>query len=399
MPGRYKTAVNFIITAVFLFLAAVIIAPLLAEAQFDIAGRLAAKSSFQDAASKFEKAVSMDPFNSRSLAGYAGLLKRAGSSLNVKIPELIKAEKLYERALALNPRHAEYALGLGQARIGLFLSGRKDFSGNLKKGFNDFKTAVRNDPNGFNISYSVGYAGLAIWEFLDQDEKAFTLERLKYSLKIKPYYAKHVYSKMWQRTEDFRLLQRITPENTQSNKNLYNFVMSNNLWRFRKAQSEVVSYYQLKEAAGPEKDVKKERIEKIKELARRAPKISNIILKEDWRGESLSGKNSYKDGNMYWTGTVDAPILAPEGGATVKIEAKGAPADGVYPYMIVEFNGETVGETFVYSAQWQKYCFPVNTEGGVKVLSVTFANDGSNRKKQEDRNLYIGKAEVIKNER
>ena len=74
--------------------------------------------------------------------------------------------------------------------------------------------------------------------------------------------------------------------------------------------------------------------------------------------------------------------------------AKGSAADGIYPYMIVELDGEGIGEMFVDSTDWKEYLFDVDTDGGMKVLSVTFANDGGNEKKGEDRNLYVGKVRV-----
>jgi len=94
-------------------------------------------------------------------------------------------------------------------------------------------------------------------------------------------------------------------------------------------------------------------------------------------------------------------VNVPKGKANVNIQAKGSPVNGVWPYMIVELDGEEIGETFVDSPEWKEYEFRVDTSGTVpsdtlKVLSVTFTNDGGN--KEEDRNLYVGEARIVKNE-
>jgi hypothetical protein len=73
----------------------------------------------------------------------------------------------------------------------------------------------------------------------------------------------------------------------------------------------------------------------------------------------------------------------------------GSGSRGIYPYMIVEMDGETIGETFV-SSDWKKYSFGINTDGGLKAISVTFANDGGDAAKGEDRNMYVGNAEIKK---
>ena len=98
---------------------------------------------------------------------------------------------------------------------------------------------------------------------------------------------------------------------------------------------------------------------------------------------------------MYWTGTVDAAVGLPIGESAIKIRAKGEPAYGIWPYMVVELDGEDIGETFVTSSEWKEYTFNINSNGGTKVLSVTFVNDGGEWEKGTDRNLYIGEACVV----
>ena len=58
--------------------------------------------------------------------------------------------------------------------------------------------------------------------------------------------------------------------------------------------------------------------------------------------------------------------------------------------MVVELDGEEIGEVYVDSSEWKDYSFVTETDGGKKVLSVSFINDGGNKGKGEDRSLYVG---------
>ena len=126
----------------------------------------------------------------------------------------------------------------------------------------------------------------------------------------------------------------------------------------------------------------------------RPSSVSNVILIPSWQGISADGKNVFNDGTMYWEGTINAALLVPEGHVKINLQAKGSSASGIYPYMIVELDGEIIGEGFVAGPDWRDYEFNVNTNGGIKILSVTFKNDGANLIKGEDRNLFIGRAEA-----
>ncbi len=111
----------------------------------------------------------------------------------------------------------------------------------------------------------------------------------------------------------------------------------------------------------------------------------------------------FNKGAMYSNGTMYALVEAPEKMGTVpirgqspfflKIEAKGSIAGGVWPYMIVELDGEEIGETFVDNAEFKVYEFGA-ASSGTRLLGVSFVNDGSDKNKNEDRNLWVGKAEL-----
>lgn len=356
--------ISITLLAIFIFLVSVIKIPILAEMQYDMAQKLVAKYRWSTAETNFKKAINIDRFNSRYFAGFGEFLIREGSYDDRKKPFFERARALYERALALNPSSAEYAAKLGEIQLCLFLEDEGSDPGLVREAFHNFKRAVRNDPNGFNVSYMTGYASISVWKFLKEEERGFILDRLKYSIKTNPYYARYIYPKLWEKTKDLSLLKRITPETPRANDEQYFF---------------------LKKA---------KRIEEVKKEGEAT--ASNAISAREWRGQPTSGKSIYENGEMYWDGAIYAAIRVPEGALVLKIQAKGSPADGTYPYMIVEIDGDKVGETFVYSTEWKEYIFKIWPDAGVKALSITFTNDGINQTKGEDRNLFVGEAKVEK---
>jgi tetratricopeptide (TPR) repeat protein len=343
-------AVKILLTAIFILLAAVITAPLIADLQFNAAQRLAQKYLWQEAQKKFQVAMRVDPFNAPVAVGFADFLKDISLNRADGNALLINSGRLYERALELDPFNAEYALGLAETELALFTRNKSKDNNVLKSALDNFKLALENDPNGFNVSYAVGYAGISVWDKLDAPGRKLVLDRLKYCLEIKPWYSEGIFSYIMQSTKDSGLLREIRTKESEQ-----------------------------------ERKEKLSRIERIKQ--------GNLV--QPWQGNS--GNNIYENGNMYWNGTIDAVLNVPEGEGVVKIQAKGSSADDVWPYMIVELDGEEIGETFVDSAEWKEYGFPVKTSAGLKVLSVTFLNDGGNAQKNEDRNLYVGEARVEMN--
>lgn len=338
---------KIILVACFIISAIVIIMPLIAERQFNMG--------------QFEEAIKIEPFSARYIAEYGNYLFKKSFEVKEKIDLLNDAERLLIRAVQLNPISAEYYLMLGQIQISLFLEDKEKFPEKFKTALDNFKTAFHNDPNGFNTSYSIGYAGIAVWEFLDKEEKDFILSRLKYSLKLKPSYSKYIYPKLWNETSDLNLLRRIEPPGKEPN------------WYIARL----------------------ERLEMMRATAKRTLNVASVVIESDWQGRADDRKNVYVNGNMYWAGTIDAAIRVPRGKATIRIKAKGSPADNIYPYMKVELGGKEIGTVTVNSLEWKQYDFKVNTDGGIKALSITFVNDGTNPVKGEDRNLYIGHAEAI----
>lgn len=348
-----STAVKIFFTAFFVLFCAVLTAPFLAETKLLAAQGLMNKYLWQDALRNFKTAMAIDPLDARYPAGFADFLNNISPGRADENYLLTNSIKLYERALELDPFNAGYALRLGETELALFTRSNKTDVNALRKALHYFKLALENDPNGFNISYSVGYEGLSVWDSLTVPEKELISGRLKYTLESKPWYSEHIFSRLLQSTKDSGVICRIRPRESDQEK---------------------------------------------REKLKRMEKIKQGNTGQSWQGKSKDGSNVYVNGNMYWSGTIDRLLNFPAGQAVVKIRAKGSPASDVWPYMIVELDGEEIGETFVNNSEWEEYSFPVNTNPGPKVLSVTFLNDGGNAQKNEDRNLYIGEVEVIKNE-
>ncbi len=366
--------IDLLIVSLFCLLSIVIMRALLAEVSFGEAQKLVAEYKWTRATPEFEEAIRLDPFNARYYAGLGNFLLKQSRHRDHRKLLLDRAEALYREAVRLNPGEGMYWVRLGQMTAG----------SDTKEGFVYFRKAVANDPNGFNVNYEVGYAGVAVWKYLNADERDFILAGLKRALEAKPWYAKDIYIRLWKASGDFEALKRATPGNLKANTALYNFLISQSLWQFIPEARKAVRYYREKDDPQrfkKETALRRERFERIKRLA---------IVNSGWAGDTPDGKHTFKDGNMYWNGTVDRPVELPEGVSAIKIEASGTPAGGVYPYMAVELDAEEIGGAYVDSVEWREYEFDIKMGPEIRVLSVTFVNDGGNRAKKEDRNLFVG---------
>jgi len=390
------------LSLIFLFSTLIIITilPFIASAEFDLAQKLEANYRWKKAGETYREAIKLSRFNTKYLARYADFLVKQSTYRKDKISWLEQAEKLYKRALQLNPRCAEYAIKLGEVQIAhsswLIAHGAKESEIKMlvDKAMGNFKKAVENDPNGFNTVYSAGYAAMPVWGFLEKNEKEIVLNNLKYSLKKHPWYgARYIYPRLWKYTRDFSLLQCITPSNLEANKILYFSVLKNSIGNFYKRQKNIVDFYKQKKEPEKFMKIKEEKKRLFEELRLSAKKGKKV----GWVGISDDEKDKYGRGRMYCTGTMYTLISFPEGKKLLKIKAKGSQAKGFYPYMIVDIDGKEVGSIFVNNTEWRWYTFEVNTDGGLRVLAITFANDycfKHNGKIVEDRNLYIGETKV-----
>lgn len=390
-----RAAVRALLFVIFVLIAASIVRALLADIEFGRAERLEASYLTMRAEGAYRRAIRIDPYSAVYPSGFADYLRRKARYQDHPVPPLLESERLYTRSLELNSMDALAALALGETEIALFLNDRDKFAGRLPEGFKNFRRAIENDPNGFNVSYTIGYSGISIWSRLDERQKKFTLERLRHAILLRPGCSKYIYPEVWSATNDFSVLQNITPDNFACQSGLYSFVAERGLWQFRSLQAKAVSESMKRERPlDLEKDAK-EKAQLLKSIMMREAlkrKATNVIGPEEWRGTADDGNNRYKQGAMYWTGAMHGVLRAPGGPAAVIIEASGESAGGIYPYMVVEMDGEEIGEAFVDSSGMKEYSFKASSPPGARVISVRFMNDGGYGR--EDRNLYIGKARI-----
>ena len=401
----FKKIVIYIgLAALFIFLAAVIASFFVSEMQFCSAKKLESDYNWEKAQDAYRKAAAFSPFSAKYPAALADCILRQSIYYRKDRTLLFeKAEELYKHALALNPRSAGYMLALGETQINLYLSDRERYEGKLREGLRNLKNALDNDPNGINVSLLAGRTGIVIWEILDDDEKKTVLNKLKHVLEYRREYSDRIYRHVWRTTNDFTFLEHITPPNFKGHERLYKFILESGLWQFRKKEAGKMDLYRQKEGPNEferEAREKADLIESIRENSILAGEgYTDSVPHRAWKGASKDGKKVYESGNMYWAGTIYAPIKLDAGEYTIVIRARGTQADGIFPYMIVGLDGEEIGEDLVDSSKWKEYPFNITTDGGIKVLSVKFINDGSNAEKGEDRNLYVEKARIMRNER
>jgi len=157
---KKRIVINLILIILFILTIVAIILSFGADLEFNSAKKLESAYLWREAKGKYQLAVKLDPFNAQYFAGYGDFLKNESVYHKDRIYWLKMAEELYGRALELNSHCAEYALSSGRLNLELFLSDKDKFKDRLGSGLDDLKKAFKNDPNGLNISYSAGYAGM-----------------------------------------------------------------------------------------------------------------------------------------------------------------------------------------------------------------------------------------------
>ncbi len=141
------------------------------------------------------------------------------------------------------------------------------------------------------------------------------------------------------------------------------------------------------------------RLREAKDVADRMDYAAVKLIKQSsWTGraEAYARKYVYQNGEMYWAGTISAPLIlkgGQEGLAEFIIKAKASPANGSWPVMVVRVDDEILDVVCVSNLRWQDFHFRFPLTGDYQGdLKISFVNDGGNSQRHEDRNLYIGDA-------
>ncbi|MFC1704261.1 carbohydrate-binding domain-containing protein [Candidatus Omnitrophota bacterium] len=380
---------NGVLLFLFLVTTTAVILPLLAELESGKAQRLESQYRWRKARDSYQRAAKLNPLNAKYSADAAEFLLRQSRYKEEKSALLQEAKVLLKRASLLNPRYAQNKYLLGEVHLLL---------GETQEAADSFLKAIERDPYNLRMNYLIGYHLLSNWSELNQISKDFVVERIRYVLKHRPYDAQHLYSASMYYANDFSLLEKSTPSTYAACSELYAYVVKNGLWKFRKKYNFFCDMCWQNEKPDEFKhfrNIQKKNIEAIKETGKNA---RDVIAYKDWIGTSDIGDHKYIDGAMYWTGTVRAPIRVPSGDITLIIAARGVPADDIFPYVTIDLDDKEIAEVSIKSGEWKEYAFHVDTNGGIKVISISFLNDGRSRDNQEDRNVFIGDTRVEVNQ-
>jgi len=90
--------------------------------------------------------------------------------------------------------------------------------------------------------------------------------------------------------------------------------------------------------------------------------------------------------------TVD---FRPADRAFVSLRARGSQAQGIYPIARFFVESSPVLSWDVASGGWRRYSGSFTPPGGRAEIQLSFANDGTNPRNGEDRNLYVDRAEIL----
>lgn len=397
----FRISVNVILVVCFVFFELFFAISLLSQIFLFKANSLDKSYRWRKAQIFYQAAVNVSPYDSRFSARYGDFSLRQSAFRKNKVKYFKDALKLYKRASRLTPHNVAYLLTLTQIQARLYNTDKKAFKNELNSALFNLQQALSLDPNGVNTAYIAGYVYVSLWGDLHEDWKTLAKKKLRYALSNNPWYSESIYEHIWETTADFSLMQDVTPVDLANQLRLYNFLIKNNLTNVVEQQRQAVKFYrqsQLGKELKIQQEKTRERISKLKqEVPNEKEQITSFIENADWQGFTRDGE-PYQKGNMYSEGTLDGVIRVAAGDSTIVIIARGEPAGGIFPYMVVELDGELIGEGFVDSLGWDKYSFKINIEEGfegIKVLSITYINDRE-RSQGQDRNLYISRAEVIR---
>ena len=402
-PKTFRISINVILVVCFVFFELFFATSLLSQIFLSKANSLDKSYRWRKAQIFYQAAVNVSPHDSRFSAGYGDFFLRQSAFRKNKVKYFKDALKLYKRASRLAPHNVSYLLTLAQIQARLYNIDKKAFKNELNSALFNLQQALNLDPNGVNTAYVAGYVYVSLWSDLHEDWKALAKKRLRYALSNSPWYSKNIYAYIWKQTADFLFMQDVTPADLANQLRLYDFLMKNELTSLYQQQRQAIKFYRQSQLGKKQKIQQEKQIERISRLKQEAlakeEKPTFFIENNDWQGSSEDGEK-YQGGKMYEEGTLEGVIWLPAGDFKIVITARGKPAEGIFPYMVVELDGELIGENFINSPQWKEYAFKINaaeSEAGIKVLSISYINDRV-WSQHQNRNLFIKQAKVIKDE-
>jgi len=353
MVSLKRQVIKILLSVAFVVILVLLILVFFADSYFVKAQRLDKQDHWEKAEEFYKRSTLLNPFNAEYFAGYGDFLLNKDKDSKYAEKVIKTAQYNYGEAIRLNPNYAWYHYSLGNAQIvqtlliqeniaNLSNAQEKELSSRklnslIESAVTNFKSAIELDKYNIRNNYFIGYDLARVWNYLASVNRDFLIQRFAYILSQRLYYQRLIYPFIFNTTGDFKILQKITPDNHRSQTALYDFIVNNNLWRYRKIQKKILGSYADKESINEFQEILNKKKTLIMQIREKYKDNKNTeIERKDWQGLSYGGKSAYKEGNMYWTGTINAPVYITVKNKKLKIRLKSESAEGIWPYMIIE---------------------------------------------------------------
>ena len=209
----------------------------------------------------YHRLLKYNPFDVRFINEYAAFLLEMSGRQKDRTGLLDEAEALYERSHELFHIDPGTLIELGKIKIEksryvfdpegqddqTTRITEKDVRKSVKKGMKYFRDAVNSDPKGMNTAYSVAYSSLFVWDRLDNDDRKMIVDRIRYTLKMWPGHAAVLYPLLWDKTNNFAILEKASPDKYKAIEYLFEFLKKKELWQFRRRVQNKLSSLKIKE--------------------------------------------------------------------------------------------------------------------------------------------------------
>jgi len=217
-----RTFINLVLVSGFLPIRVVVNLPLAADSYCLKARDLEERYLWKRAERHYIIAVRLNPFNTENIVDYAEFLLKTGKYKKDSI-RINRAMLLLKKATELNPDYSEHWYVLAKAQ-------KETEEGDYMA---SFRAAIEQDPYNFRINYLVGNELIRAWGSLNEEDKRFTLERMRHTLRLNSHYAKYIYPAILYHARDFSVAFDIVPDRIKDCKMLRHFIKKNKLLEFK----------------------------------------------------------------------------------------------------------------------------------------------------------------------
>jgi len=121
------------------------------------------------------------------------------------------------------------------------------------------------------------------------------------------------------------------------------------------------------------------------------PQDGPTVVWEPERGTYLEGRSSDNAWVLSRNGAIHQPLVVPPGRVRFRILARGKPAGGVGPLLMLSWNGRPLLVTEVAGEEWMAFDAETEVYPGESLLTVNFVSDFTNLLPHEYRNLKVEK--------